>query len=113
MTAAAGGSEILVVISPAAAGPSGLLAHGRLVHSISDRVVTMELAPEAGLDDVRSDPAVRWAGHTPPDAVLAELDPEERLFVEGWLRRGVDKPERPGEGLDWDTPGRRPPDPPR
>ena len=110
---AAGGSEILVVISPAAAGPSGLLAHGRLVHSISDRVVTIELAPEASLDDVRSDPAVRWAGHTPPDAVLAELDPEERLFVEGWLRRGVEKPERPGEGLDWDTPGRLPPDPPR
>lgn len=112
MTAADEGSEILVVTGHGKPALPVVEAYGRAVHTVSDRVVTVTLAPEVNLDEVRSDPAVRWAGRTPPDTVVAELDPGERLFVAGWLRRGDEKPPRPGEGLDWDTPGRLPPDPP-
>ena len=56
---------------------------------------------------------VVYAGVDPPPEVLAELDPNERLFVEGWLtNRSTAKTDRPGEGLPWDAPGMTPPDPP-
>ncbi len=58
------------------------------------------------------EPAVRWAGESPPDDVVGELDDAERLFVDGWALRRQGKPERPGEGLDWNAAGRRPPDGP-
>lgn len=112
MTAEAEGSEILVIADPDTLAGPVVLASGTVLHTVSDRIVTVRLYPDASLDDVHSEPAVRWAGTDPPDTVLADLDPAERLFVDAWLRRRTEKPARPGEGLDWDTPGRLPPDPP-
>ena len=78
--------------------------------SISDRVFVAEIAG-TGLDDLRATGAidrVRTGGE--PDEALPEMTDAEDLFVRGWLlsRRAVKS--RPGEGLDWDTPGMLPPD---
>jgi hypothetical protein len=44
-------------------------------------------------------------------SVPSDLTPEERTFVSAWEMRQRPK-ERPGEGLPWDAPGFKPPDPP-
>ena len=103
------GSEILVVLRQGASPPPDLLALGRVSHSVSDRVFALEVDSPAALARLPAAPAVRWAGTRPPDAVRDELTAAERLFVDGWLLRRAGKPERPGDGLDWDTPGRLPP----
>jgi hypothetical protein len=45
-------------------------------------------------------------GEIPPD-----LTPSERMFVSAWEARQRPK-DRRGEGLAWDAPGFKPPDPP-
>ena len=45
-------------------------------------------------------------GEVPPD-----LTQTERLFISAWEARQRPK-DRRGEGLDWDAPGFKPPDPP-
>ena len=105
-------SEILVLLQRDEAVPDHFGTHGRLVHSASSRLFVLELTPGERATDLMDEPAVRWAGERPPDDVAEELDESERLFVDGWALRRRGKPERPGEGLDWDTEGRRPPDPP-
>ena len=39
------------------------------------------------------------------ERVLEELEEGSRLFVEAWRERPLAKPDRPGEGKSWDTPG--------
>jgi hypothetical protein len=102
-------SQILVVLREGALPPSDILAAGRVSHSISARVFTLDVDSPAGLAGLQADPAVDWAGTQPPPRVRDELTPPERLFVDGWLRRRAGKPARPGEGLAWDSPGRLPP----
>jgi hypothetical protein len=43
---------------------------------------------------------------------LDELDEGARLFVSAWRARPLEKPDRPGEGLPWDSPGFEAPGPP-
>jgi hypothetical protein len=105
-------SEILVLLQRDEAVPDHLGRHGRLVHSASSRLFVLELEPGEQPSHLMDESAVRWAGESPPGDVVEELDEAERLFVEGWALRRQGKPERPGEGLDWNAEGRRPPDPP-
>jgi hypothetical protein len=105
-------SEILVLLQPDEAVPDHLGRHGRLVHSASPRLFVLELRPGERAADLMDERAVRWAGDSPPDDVVDDLDESERLFVDGWALRRRGKPERPGEGLDWDAEGRQPPDAP-
>lgn len=52
---------------------------------------------------------------SPPPALVETLTDAERLFVDAWLARravGYPPPPRPGEGESWNSPPRRPPDPP-
>jgi hypothetical protein len=100
------------MLQPGEAVSDHLRAHGRLVHSASSRLFVLELTPGRGLADLIDEPAVRWAGEHPPDDVVRELDDVERLFVDGWSLSRRGKSERPGEGMDWDSEGRRPPDGP-
>ena len=44
---------------------------------------------------------------------LPQLDDAETLFVRAWLSSRGEVKLRHGEGLDWDTPPMRPPDPTR
>ncbi len=94
------------------AAPDRVRITGRTLHTASDRVLVVELDPEADVARLHRDPAVRWIGNRPPSDVVDELDPAERLFVGGWVRREAGNRERRGDGLDWDTPGFLPPDPP-
>lgn len=105
-------SEILVLLQQDEAVPDDFGAHGRLVHSASPRLYVLELRPGERATDLMDEPAVRWAGETPPHDVTDELDDTERLFVDGWALRRRGKPDRPGDGLNWDAEGRRPPDGP-
>jgi hypothetical protein len=98
------GSEILVVLRPGVSPPAEILAWGGISHSISERVFTLAVDSADRLASLQANPAVYWAGTRPPDTVLDELTTAERLFIDG-----SGKPERSGEGLDWDTPGRLPP----
>jgi hypothetical protein len=105
-------SEILVLLQRREGVPDHLGTYGRIVHSASSRLFVLELTPGQRVADLMDEPAIRWIGEDPPDDVVDELDDSERLFVDGWLLRRRGKPERPGEGLDWDAEGRRPPDGP-
>jgi hypothetical protein len=105
-------SEILVLLQRGEGVPDHLGAYGRIVHSASSRLLVLELTPGQRVADLMDEPVIRWIGEVPPDDVVDELDDSERLFVDGWLLRRRGKPERPGEGLDWDAEGRRPPDGP-
>jgi hypothetical protein len=105
-------SEILVLLQRDEAVPDHLGRYGRLVHSASSRLFVLELEPGKRASHLMDEPAVRWAGESPPGDVVEELDEAERLFVEGWALRRRGKPERPGEGLNWNAEGRRPPDAP-
>jgi hypothetical protein len=110
-------SEVLVVFRRHDVAPMHLDVFGRVLHQGSPRLCVLELHTDgaqldARLDALIDDPSVRWAGERPPDDVIEELDEAERLFVEGWLLRRAGKPARPGDGLDWDAAGRRPPDAP-
>ena len=91
-----------MILGPGASAPAA-----EVVHAVSPRVF-VTTAPgvlPAG---------VLFAGTTPPDDVLAGLDAGERLFVDGWLaRQSFGDKVRPGDGEDWDAPGRLPPDLPR
>jgi hypothetical protein len=57
-----------------------------------------------------------YVEEAPPPAVMASLEPSERLFVDAWLLRVEDRlyrrKRRRGDGLPWDAPGYEPPDPP-
>ena len=45
-----------------------------------------------------------------PEEVLNSLDERESVFVAAWRSRLLPPPKkRPGEGLDWDAPGFKPP----
>lgn len=45
-----------------------------------------------------------------PEEILNLLDDKESLFVSAWRTRLQQSPkQRPGEGLDWDHPGFKPP----
>jgi hypothetical protein len=105
-------SEILVLLRRDEPIPDDFRGHGRLVHSASPRLFVLELRPGEQVTDLMDEPSVRWAGERPPDAVAEGLDEAERLFIDGWLLRRRGKPQRPGEGLDWDAEGWRPPDGP-
>ena len=103
------GSEILVVLRQGASASPDILALGRTAHSVSERVFTLGIDSPASLASLQAAPAVSWAGTQPPPDVRDELTTTEQLFIDGWLLRRTGKPERSGEGLDWDTPGRLPP----
>lgn len=72
---------------------------GRVVQAASPRLLLCDGDP-SGLAGTG---ATRLA--TPADVAAAGLDAGERLFAEAWLGRGTpDGKDRPGDGLNWDTP---------
>lgn len=108
-------AELLVLLEPDP--PPGLRDRLR-----SQFRVTQEGSPRLLVVERPSDPAVLrdlpGVRAVVDDAVAADaltgLDDGESLFVQAWLRRdSMRTKRRPGEGLDWDAPGRLPPDPPR
>ena len=101
--------ELLVVLRP---GHHVVTQGSDVVHQVSPEVMVVRVPPGSTIQS-RDEVGVVYAGVDPPPEVLADLDPNERLFVEGWLtKRATAKTDRPGEGLPWDAPGMTPPDPP-
>jgi hypothetical protein len=105
-------TEILVI------DPEPGRATSRPVASAGQRVVVVRAEPDE-LDELAAGARFAMARHADGrieergDAgVLGELDIGTRLFVDGWRSRADDKPDRPGDGLSWDSPGFEPPDRP-
>ncbi|MDY7088745.1 MAG: hypothetical protein SYR96_27025 [Actinomycetota bacterium] len=102
--------EVLVVVQDPADYDQAIEAWRR------SATVTQELSPWvalARLDGEAPDvPGTRWYTGAVPPEVLLGLDPAARLFVAAWRDRQHPK-KRIGDGLSWDAPGFRPPDPPR
>ena len=84
-----------------------LREHYRETQSVSARVFLARGQPDRGWPP----PAGVHIYSTPdiPEEILRSLDPRESLFVAAWRRRLQGPKQRPGEGLNWDAPGREPP----
>lgn len=79
--------------------------------AISPRVFLARV-DEASVPSLRAMPGVAHlltGAEQPPR--LAGLDPSESLFVDAWLSSYGQVKQRTGDGLNWDTPPRLPPDP--
>lgn len=82
---------------------------------VSRRVVVVRHAQGELSERLGSIPGVATVATAEvPSEVFAGLDETESLFVAAWMSRKTQpKKDREGEGLDWDAPGFKPPDPPR
>lgn len=108
-------AELLVLLDPDP--PAGLRerlrTQFRVTQEGSPRLLVLERP--ADLAVLRDLPGIRGVfDETVPESALADLDDGESLFVQAWSgRESMQTKRRPGEGLDWDAPGRLPPDAPR
>jgi hypothetical protein len=84
--------------------PEAVVARGGRVLQRAGRVLVADVPGEAE-DALRADPAVAgpFAGAV-PDAELAALDEQERLFASAWAA-GREPKARRGDGLPWNAPG--------
>lgn len=76
-------------------------------------VVTGGSADRRRLLEITGVRAVLAPGDDSGIAEVLDLSPGESLFVQAWLANAAAEPKiRPGDGQNWDAPGRLPPDPP-
>lgn len=105
-------AEVLVILqsSSTAAQRQAVSRAAPASQSVSDRVF-LATVNDAMLVTLRSMPGVATvlSGSASPRD-LPPLNEAERLFAQAWLSSRGQVKQRPGEGLDWDTPPRRPPD---
>lgn len=106
--------EVFVVLQMGAAeAPERVRARFEVVAALPPRLLVVQM--------FSSDLAAlqKFDGVAAVSSKLSELDVKpalsetERLFVAGWMARGVKAGTRPGEGKEWDAPEFTPPDGPR
>ena len=86
----------------------GLRERYQVTQSVSNRVFLVRAQPSLGGPTPESLHIFSTAEI--PEEVLNSLDERESLFVAAWRSRLLSPPKkRPGEGLDWDAPGFKPP----
>lgn len=108
--------ELLVIVraDPAADVVDLLTREFVVIHTVSPRVVVIRNPGHGDDGDLGSmaDVTVVRGADIPSEAMVG-LDQAEALFVQAWATRNDDaKRVRELEGLDWDTGGFEPPDPP-
>ena len=105
--------EVLIILatSVTAAQRDAVARVAPAAQTISDRVFTSTGADAAQLRTMPGVAAVLTAGA--PAQSLPQLSDSEMLFAQAWLSRAGQTKQRPGDGLNWDTPPMIPPDPPR
>lgn len=95
--------ETLIIIEPGG-GIQDVATHSNIVQQIGSRVFIVE-----GLqtEKLRNAPGVQTVATGPIASDLySDLSEAEQLFVAAWSdRQTKPKTTRPGDGLDWDTPG--------
>ena len=107
--------EVLIILAPSItnANREAVLRVAPVTQSISNRVFLANVN-DAGLANLRSMAGIaRVVSSAESAQSLPPLDDAESLFVQAWLSKLGHVKLRPGEGLDWDTPPRLPPDPPQ
>lgn len=102
--------EVLIVLSEAGKVPA-LEQFARPLQWGSHRVFVARVLEE-NIEQIRALAGVEWVGACFDNVDRLALDAGERLFVLGWQSRQTSTKSRPGDGLDWDTAPRLPPDPP-
>jgi hypothetical protein len=106
--------EALVIFAPSAtAAVDTISAEARVTQIASERVLVVR-GDSSSLDRVARLPQVArvLTGPASPED-LAGLDEKESLFVKAWSLAQYPKERGKTEGLPWDAPGFRPPDPPK
>lgn len=106
--------EVLIILDPSITNADREAVRGiaPVTQSISNRVLLSDVN-DAALASLRSMAGVvRVVTSAEPAPSLPPLDDAESLFVEAWISKRGQVKQRPGEGLDWDTPPMLPPDPP-
>jgi hypothetical protein len=84
----------------------------QLTQRLPPRLAIVEGEARALEEVSRLSGVVVLSGGDTPDAVLEQLNPTERSFLEAWFLRRKPKPSRPGDNLAWDSEGFEPPDRP-
>lgn len=108
-------SEVLLILDPSItkAKREAILRAAPVRQSISNRVFLATVS-EAAFTNLRSMAGIAKVLTGAETAQnLPQLDAAESLFVQAWLSTRGQIKQRPGEGLDWDTPPMLPPDPKR
>ncbi len=106
--------EVLIITDPSIteADRGAVLSLAPATQSISNRVFLADV-DDAAVANLRSMTGIAGVvAGTEPAQNLPQLDDAESLFVQAWLSKRGQAKQRRGEGLDWDTPGMLPPDPP-
>lgn len=106
-------AERLVVLSPehAPTAQGEIQARHRVLGTLPPRLLIVELDDDQATALLREATAESVLSR-PSDPIPASLNEAERLFVEAWRQRHGPPKQRPGEGLNWDAEGFRPPDRP-
>jgi hypothetical protein len=80
----------------------------RVTQSVSNRVFLVR--GQASLGGPAPEGLHTFTKADIPDEILSSLDQRESMFVAAWRHRlQAPAKKRPGEGLDWDAPGFKPP----
>jgi hypothetical protein len=104
--------EILIILEKGIAKPQreAVTRAAPPAQSVSERVFIAR-AGEGSADRIRAMPGVAMVlTGADADAALPGMSDAESLFAQAWLSRAGQVKQRPGEGLDWDTPPMQPPD---
>lgn len=104
--------ETLVILDPAAVDTAlrAIADVARVVQFLPPRLALV--AATVDPEQLPAIPGVRQVCEQATiDVSAMDLSDEERVFIQAWQARRQPKV-RPGEGLQWDSPGFHPPDPP-
>lgn len=89
------------------AAVAGLREIAEVLYVIPPRLVVVSASDDAALQAV---PGVLHVLDSVPESLLRSLQPDEAIAARAFMQRKADRGPRPGEGLPWDAPGRKPPD---
>lgn len=105
--------EVLIILEPAATDTqrAAVAQAAPAAQTISNRVFTSVSGDVARLRSMPGVAAILTGGASAQS--LPQLNDHELLFAQAWLSRAGQTKQRPGDGLNWDTPPMVPPDPPR
>lgn len=107
--------ELLVVLAAGSADAlratvQRLGARYPVVSTLGARLLVLRAGDAGARAGIAATPGVQAVAADAQDvAGLQGLDETEQLFASAWAAQGLKSGPRPGDGMDWDTPGLQPP----
>jgi hypothetical protein len=108
--------EIIVILDTDNADETRCELESRwtVLQKASPRVLVLAGAPNTIPEVSAVKGVTALIDHELPKSLTSTLTPPEILFISAWLlRQNRASKQRRGDGLDWDTEGLLPPDPPK